>query len=1754
MTIKDREPIAIIGMACRYPGGVASPDELWDLVVNGVDAISEFPANRGWDVARLHDPDPDQPGKSYVNKGGFLYDAHYFDNAFFEMSPRAALATDPQQRLSLETAWEALERSGIDPRSLAGSATGVFLGITDNDYLSRVCPLPPGTEDFIDTGGNTSVASGRIAYTLGLEGPALSVDTGCSSSLVALHLACQALRNGECTLALAGGVTVMATPATFISFSRQRGLSPDGRCKPFAAAADGTGFAEGVGFVAVERLADAQARGHNVLAVIRGSATNNDGMSNGLTAPSGRAQQRVIRAGLAQAGLSPLEVDAVELHGTGTTLGDPIEAGALIAAYGQNRPPGRPLWVGSVKSNIGHTQHAAGVAGVIKMVMAMRHGLLPRTLHVDRPTTHADWSAGTVRVLTEQVPWPDSGRPRRAGVSSFGISGTNAHLILEQSGPGPRPADDACAGEGGEPAPSVELVPLSGRSPEALRDQARQLDHYLSWAADAQVGGIGHALATGRSHFEHRAVVLAANRAELRAGLDRLATGEDGPGIVVGRPAVHDGVVFAFPGQGSQWPGMAAGLLDRSPAFADCLRSCDQALRPYLGWSVTGLLRGEAGAPALDRDAVIQPALFAVMVSLAALWRSLGIKPAAVVGHSQGEIAAAHVAGVLSLNDAARVVAVRSGLAAKLPRGGMVLVPASAGAVRAELARWSGKLGIAAVNGPASTVVSGDADAVAEFTGDLTSRGVPARRIPVGHASHSPHVDVIRDELLLAVGDITPRAGEIPFYSSMSGALADPSTLDKYYWYAGMREAVHFEQAVRAVAAAGPRVFIEVSPHPLLHSDIEETLRRAAEGAERPVVLGTLRRDRDDWSEFSRALADAHVNGLTVDWARIFPGERPWRYPDLPTYPFQREPFWLDARPPAVTSGHLPDQVEHEVLTGLVEVPGAGTVILDGQVSLRSHPWLGDHRVDGAVVLPGAVLIELALAACARVRCAVVDELVIEAPLALPEEDGGRVQLRAVLGPADGGGTRRIEIYSRKGQAGDWVRQASGRAGTRPPRAGETHGERRPGAIGVDIAGRYADLVRRGYAYGPEIPRPREAWRLGPDFFLTASLADQHHSARFSIHPLLIDVALQAVILAARENGDGEKILLPFACTGITLYATNATEIRVHVRPTGPRTFQVGLHDQHGGLVALFDSVTLREAPPGGLNRQPADDETLYALSWSARPPRASAPPADGSLVIVGPGDGALARSLPRPAAGSAVFPSLAGLKKAIDAGDPVPGAVLLECAARDEESAAAAAHEATRRVLGTLRDWLADRRLAGTRLVVVTTGAVAANELEDVPDLAAAAVRGLVRAAQAEHPGRFTLLDTDHQSSSLSMVPAALALDEPDLVIRSGVSYAPRLVPFRDPQGGGHALPDRIDQRHTVLITGGTGTLGGLTARHLVARYGARQLVLVSRRGAQAPGAAALAAELRESGATVTIVAADAADPAAMAQVIDRIPATSPLKYVIHAAGLLDDSVVTGLTDGQLADVLRAKADAAWNLHRLTASLDLVAFVLFSSVQGLAGTPGQANYGAANTFVDALASYRRHLGLPANSLAWGLWRVPSGMTGHLVEADRARLARAGQLGLTVEQALAAFDRACRADRALLVPARLDLSVLPGHDAVAPPAGVPAQAPPSGPGPAAAASPAGLDLTGLPTAARGLAVSKVVRAETAVVLGHRTSDRVDMSRSFKALGFDSLAAIDLRNRLTAVTGLRLPATLVFDHPTPRDLVAALEVELGAGHE
>ncbi|MFG3709117.1 type I polyketide synthase, partial [Micromonospora sp. NPDC047670] len=886
-THPQREPIAIVAMSCRFPGGVTSPEQLWELVASGTDAMSLMPGERGWNLAELYHPDPEHLGTSYVREGGFVTGAGEFDPAFFGISPREALAMDPQQRLLLEATWEAFERARIDPTALRGSRTGVYVGTNGQDYGSLLMAAGDVDENYLATGTSASVISGRLAYTFGLHGPAVTVDTACSSSLVAMHLAAQALRAGECDLALAGGATVMATPGIFVGFSRQRGLAADGRCKPFAGAADGTGWGEGVGLLVLQRLSDAQRDGNPVLAVLRGSAVNQDGASNGLTAPNGPAQQRVIRQALANAGLTAGQVDVVEAHGTGTTLGDPIEAQALIATYGRERAADRPLWLGSIKSNIGHTQAAAGVAGVMKMVLAMRHGVLPPTLHVDEPTPHVDWSAGNVELLTSARPWQPADGIRRAAVSSFGISGTNVHTILEQAPadePEPEPTTTGPAGE----LPWV----LSGRTADALTARARDLRAHLDTVGDAGLADVGWSLAATRASHDHRAVVFAADRDELTAALDALAAGRPTPATVTRVPGTPGEVAFVFPGQGSQWVGMAAELLDTAPVFAEKFAACAEALRPYVDWSPTDVVRGVPDAPSLERVDVVQPTLFAVSVSLAALWESYGVRPSAVVGHSQGEIAAAHVAGGLTLDDAAAVVALRSRIIAGIAGdGGMVSVATTADEATDTITRWAGRVALAAVNGPTSVVVSGDGAALDELVAHYESREVRVRRVPVDYASHSAHVEPLREQLLELLAGLRPRTGEVRFRSTVAGDWLDTAALDADYWYRNLRQTVRFDDAVRSLVAAGYRTFVEVSAHPVLTMAVQESVELVAADPGAATVTGTLRRNEGGLGRFLRALAEVYAGGAPVNWRPAFAGFA-GRRRDLPTYPFQRQLYW----------------------------------------------------------------------------------------------------------------------------------------------------------------------------------------------------------------------------------------------------------------------------------------------------------------------------------------------------------------------------------------------------------------------------------------------------------------------------------------------------------------------------------------------------------------------------------------------------------------------------------------------------------------------------------------------------------------------------------------------------------------------------------------------------------------------------------------------------------------------------------------------
>ncbi|UGT45357.1 SDR family NAD(P)-dependent oxidoreductase [Nocardia yamanashiensis] len=1704
------EPIAIVGMACRYPGGVTSPEELWTLVFDGVDATSRFPGNRGWDTERIYDPTGERPGTTYTREGGFLHTAGEFDPAFFGISPNEAATMDPQQFLLLETAWEALERAGIDPAVLRGSATGVFAGMMYHDYPANA--------------NSGSIASGRVSYVLGLEGPSVTVDTACSSSLVAMHLAGQSLRSGESDLALAGGVAVMATPEVFVEFSRQKGLAPDGRSKSFADAADGVAWSEGAGVLVLERLSDARRNGHEVLAVITGSAVNQDGASNGLTAPNGPSQRRVIRQALANARVAPGEVDVVEAHGTGTTLGDPIEAQALLDTYGQERAADRPLWLGSLKSNIGHAQAAAGVGGVIKMVMAMRHGLLPRTLHVDRPSTKVDWSAGQVELLTEPVAWPRTDRPRRAGVSSFGISGTNAHVVIEEAAAEPvrTPGGDADLPALAD-APAGRVLPwvVSARSDAALAEQAARLVAAVT-EQELDPADAGFSLASTRGVFEHRAVVLGDNRSALLSGTRALAAGAPSPDVVSGR-VVPGSTGLVFSGQGAQWAGMASELRSAYPVFATHFDAIVAELDPLLG-QPDALSVALASEELVDRTVYAQAGLFAFEVALYRLLESWGVRADVVAGHSIGEVAAAHVSGVLSLADACVLVAARGRLMQALPGGGAMV---AVGAAQADVTPLlTAGVAIAAVNGPSAVVLSGVEDEVLGVIETCAERGWRTHRLRVSHAFHSALMEPMLAEFAAAISGLTFAEPLIPLVSTVTGALVTDEMTDPRYWVDQVRDTVRFADAVATMADSGVSRFAEVGPDAVLTPMVGQITTGA---------VALVRRNRADAATLLTGVAGLFVSGAAVDWAGCYAGTAARRI-DLPTYAFQRERYWLDARKllaqswmgaelGGVTDAGL-DTVQHPLLGAVVPHPDSGQVSFTGRWSLDSVEWLADHSVHGTVLLPGTGFVELAAHVGGLLGCDVVEELVLHTPLTLPAT--GSVAVQVVVADADDTGRRRLRVHSRADADGPWLLHAEGSLAVdpeSPDAAADFDLATWPpaGAQPLDVDGAYDDLLALGYGYGPFFQGLRAAWQRGDELFAEVALPDPRDADGFGIHPALFDAALHAGILHGRKAGEA---VLPFAWNRVVVHSAGAATVRVRSVPVGD-DFAVRIADEQGRPVVSVGALVSRPVPVERLTADRVPD-ALFTVEWVAAPVSSEQVEPDRIAMLDSGRD-------------------LTALLTELDAAEDsvVPDLVLLECP-RHDGSPADAARQVLGGVLDTVQRWLAEPRFAASRLVIVTEQAVAVSDSDTIA-LDQAPVWGLLRAAQAENPGRFQLLDVERDGGSIAADVLAAIAGEPEAALRGATVLVPRLT---RPTPGTTAEPNRPIEPGTVLVTGGTGGLGAVIARHLVTEHGVRQLLLTSRRGLDAPGAAALRAELAELGAEVTVAACDVSDRSALTAVLAGIPDEHPLVGVVHAAGVADNGLIASMSADRIDAVFRPKAEAAWHLHELTRDRSLSLFVLLSSAGGLVLAAGQANYAAANVFLDALAAHRHTLGLPATALDYGMWERSSGLGAELSEDDFDRMRRLGFPPLSESDGLALFDAAVAAGHPQTVALRIDPAVLRTRGEQ-----IPALVRGLVPAPARRVNrtPAGQallqKLAGLPDADRATALVDFVRTVAAGILGHATADAVAPQQAFQQLGFDSLSAIEFRNKLNTATGLQLPATLIFDYPTPQAVAEFLGTQL-----
>jgi polyene macrolide polyketide synthase len=1558
----------------------------------------------------------------------------------------------------------------------------------------------------------------------------MTIDTACSSSLVAMHLASQALRGGECTLALAGGVTTLATPGVYVEFSRQRGLAPDGRSKSFSDAADGVAWSEGVGVLVLERLSEAQRNGHPVLAILKGSAVNQDGASNGLTAPNGPSQERVIRQALANARLEPNDIDAVEGHGTGTTLGDPIEAGALLATYGQDRE--QPLRLGSIKSNIGHTQAAAGVAGVIKMALAMRQGVLPKTLHVDAPSSNVDWEAGEIELLTEQLTWEGNGVPRRAGVSSFGISGTNAHVILEEAPGHVQVGDQADAGEdpsasSGQPLSGPIPLSLSAKAEPALAEAAERLAAHLQDNPDLDPTDVAHSLATTRTAFEHRAVVLGEDREQLLTALTALADGDPSPNVLSAR--AKDGkLAYLLTGQGSQRLGMGKGLYESDPHFRDAFDAVCEQLDPHLETPLKEIVfaKGKKRAGQLEDTIYAQPALFAIEVALYEGLARRGLEPDLLAGHSIGEIAAAHISGVLDLPDAAKLVAARGRLMGALPAGGaMAAIEATEAEVAESIEGKEDELAIAAVNGPSSTVISGAEGAVEAVRAEWEESGRKTKRLAVSHAFHSPLIESMLEDFAKVAEGLEYHEPRIPIVSNLTGELLTPEqATDPAYWVRHAREPVRFADAVATLAAQGASTYLELGPDPVLCAIARECLG----DDEQAAFVSTLRKGRPEAGALTAAIAHAHAAGARVDWGAFFAGTGAGRVP-LPTYPFQRERYWLDS--PQGGAGDLTAagqaSADHPLLGAAVELAGdqGEGLLLTGRISLATHPWLADHAVHGVVLLPGTGFVELALRAGEEVGAESVEELTLQAPLILPGE--GAVSLQVVVSGPDEDGRREIAIHSRPERGTDaedlaasrWTCHATGALSAQLPAIpGLPEAWPPEGAEPLEVEYAYDRLAERGFEYGPAFQGLTAAWRDAEAIYAEVSLPEeQARQAGFGIHPALFDSAFHAGIdLALQAGGAGPGaggLSLPFAWHGVHVASTGASSLRVRTALADP--YSLTAMDETGALVLHFDSLLTR--PVSAEQLQLAQRRrTLYRVEWQPAPE-------------------------PSP--------------EALEAAAGAPGPAVEEISPAEGEIPEAAQATAER-ALVLLQDWAREEQAEGSRLVLLTRGAIAAAPGE-APDLAAAPVWGLVRSAISEHPGRFALIDTDGTEASREALGAALALgaEEPQLALRDGRLLAPRLAAAEtgDPA---EAVP-ADDPECTVLITGGLSGLGALVARHLAAQRSACHLLLVSRRGPEAEGAKQLQTELEELGAEVRIAACDVADRGALEELFASVPAEHPLCAIFHSAGALDDGVLDAMDPERLARTMRPKATAAWHLHELSRDLDLSAFVLFSSAAGLLGGGAQANYAAANNFLDALAALRSSQGLPATALAWGLWDQQSSMAGEGAGAEAmARVAeqirqRLGFASMAPEQGLDLLDAARELSEPLLAPVRFDSGVLRARaqaGALAPILRGLVRAPLRR---GAQRGSLAKRLTEAPAAEHRDIVLELVRSHTAAVLGHASWRDVEPERAFREMGFDSLAAVELRNQLGAATGMRLPATLVFDYPSAAALAGYLLAETGS---
>jgi myxalamid-type polyketide synthase MxaD len=1704
--LKRSAPIAIVGIGCRFPGGADSPGTLWRVLEHGVDATGPVPMSR-WDADAIYDPDPDAPGMSYVRRGGFLGAVDGFDAAFFGISPREARGLDPQQRLLLETTWEALEDAGVPPERLRGSATGVWVGYSLDDYSKRSSDDPHAA-----LGNARSIAAGRIAYVLDLHGPALQIDTSCSSSLVATHLACQSLRSGECDVAVVGGVNLLLDADSTIALCKLRALAHDGRCKTFDASGDGYARGEGCGVVVLKRLSDVRRYDERVYAVIVGSAVNHDGRSNGLTAPNGAAQEEVIRQALARAGVEPSEVDYVEAHGTGTPLGDPIEALALSRVYGTGRAPDAPLLLGSIKTNMGHLEGAAGIAGLIKTALSLEDGHIPPHLHLKQPNPRIPWHTKSLEVPLRLCPWPKTDRPRRAGVSAFGISGTNAHMILQQAPEVEAPPAAA--------ARSAELVVLSAQSAASLHDAARRLRMALLESPTVKLFDLASALVAKRGAFMRRVGFVASSIPALIEKLGAYVE-EAKPMSNEGAGSVPRKLVFVFPGQGSQWMGMGRQLLAEEPAFREHFESCEAAIQAELGWSVVSELMADEATSRMHRMDVVQPLLFAFQVALARTWQAWGVNPDAVLGHSMGEIAAAYIAGALTLPDAVAIICRRSRLLRRISgKGAMALVELSVDEARAAIHGFESRVSIAVSNGSRSTVLSGDPEALAEITETLTSRNVFVRPVNVDVASHSPQVEPLLPELLTELRMLEPTRAQLPMLSTVTGLDVAGSELDATYWADNLRQPVQFARGVSLLLERGFTDFLEVSPHPLLTGAIER-LREDA-GVE-GVALASMRREQPERSALLDALGALFVQGYTLNSERLFPG--PAAHVDLPTYAWQRESYWIEG----TTRGEEPRAPSgHPLLGGRIRSAKHDRTY-EVVIASNSPSWLLAHVVLEEAVFPAAAFLEL-IEAAARLGTDEplgIESLAIGVPMVLKAGEAFRVQTSVDTVQ------NQVSVHSQPVTSlhdGEWTLHANAQLArvAHEPKLDLAELRRRC-TRPVDVHELYTRFSSIGLSYGPAFRNLRSIWRGEGEVLAEVSVESELLVERYGIHPALLDGALQA----AGALVEGDSLMLPAQMRSFAIKRPGQTRAWVYVRALDASVesvaCEVRLLTDASDDIAWLGRLELSRAGTL-LTRTAADvgEPALFHSRWMPAESIIAGAPSVTAWIVVATSamSSVVAAELSRRGqnvelvqlnelTGKSAGAQVVCVWDAGPTGDEAIGQVM-------QGLAVVAASEG---------------RAQPARLWWVTEAATDVTRTDAI-NPSAVAMWGLGRTVMQEHPElRCTLLDAASRDIVDALSSETSAGIEQQVAYRNGKRHLFRLMPVAH-EAGSVEKQIGLHLDGTVLITGGLGGLGLETARFFAER-GAAHLLLVSRRGLETPGARDSVVQLELLGCQVTVAACDVANRASLEQIVSAIPIRYPLRAIVHAAGILDDGILSQQTPERIRRVMSPKVLGAWNLHQLTQDMGVDMFVFFSSLAGTLGSAGQSGYCAANCYLDGLAMSRAKTGLAAQSIAWGPWSG-KGLVTTLGDAQLARLRRRGVEVLSDAEGIELLMRALALPEANLVAANLNLAQVP-------------IAMSKQRAPLASAQEGNLrqSLEAAPENERPSMLLGWVRSAVARVLLMRDASTLSAHRPLRDLGLDSLMGLQLRQLIEKVLVVRLPAIPPVAQLSIRDLVSMLGDALSA---